>query len=209
MISVILPFTRIEGAARCLDAVSRNSGNVTYEVVAEEDKERIGCNPMVNRLIERAKFNLICFVHDDSVPQKDFLYIAYKTMGRFRDGYGCVGFNDLIHDEDGPCTHWLIHKKMLKYFPDGVFYSEDYIHTRCDLELKEVCKAAGRYRWESRAKIKHITPFHYPIGLDELNLRCYNTESLKHDRDTYLRRRKEQGANWDIPKKRRKTWGKQ
>jgi hypothetical protein len=196
MITVILPFTRPIGAAKCMDAIYRNSGDVVYELLAEEDKKRIGTNPMVNNLVRKSKFDIICFMHDDSVPRKDFLVNAYNTMGEFADGYGCVGFNDLIHDEDGPSTHWLIHKKMLRYFPDGVFYSEDYIHTRCDLELKEVCKAVGRYQWDENAKVKHVTPFYYALQLDELSKTCYSPEALKHDKKTYLRRRAEQGANW-------------
>ena len=196
MISVILPFTRIEGAARCLDAVSRNSGDVIYEVLAEEDKHRIGCNPMVNRLVDKSKFDIVCFVHDDSVPQKDFLFKAHRTMLEFPGQYGCVGFNDMIHDVDAPCTHWMIHKKMLRYFPDGVFYSEDYIHTRVDLELKEVCKAVGRYKWDKYARIKHLSPFYYKIGLDDLHKDRYSPDSLRHDRDTYKKRRAAQKANW-------------
>ena len=202
MISVILPFTRVEGAARCMDAISKNAGRVAYEVLAEEDNARIGTNPMVNRLVDKSRFDIICFVHDDSVPQKDFLFNALQTMKKFADGYGCVGFNDFVHGEDGPCTHWMIHKKMLKYFPDGVFYSEDYIHTKVDLELKEVCKAVGKYKWDKDAKIKHITPFHFAIHLDEISKKCYSPETLKHDNETYKRRRKEQKANWAGSKKK-------
>lgn len=199
MISIILPFTREEGAARCVHAISKNSGDVVYEVIAEEDENRIGCNPMVNRLVDKSNFDIVCFVHDDSIPQKDFLFNALQTMTEFVDGYGCVGFNDLVHNQDGPCTHWMIHKRMLKYFSDGVFYSEDYIHTKVDLELKEVCKAVGRYRWNKDAKIKHITPFHFAIGLDELSKACYSPETLKHDNETYKRRRTEQKATWADP----------
>jgi hypothetical protein len=199
MISVILPFTRVEGAAKCMDAISRNSSNVIYEVVAEQDEDGIGCNPMVNKLVSKSRFDIVCFVHDDSVPQKDFLFNALQTMTEFPDGYGCVGFNDLVHGEDGPCTHWMIHKKMIKYFPDKVFYSEDYIHTKVDLELKEVCRAVGRYKWNKNAKIKHVTPFHFAVELDELSRACYSLEAVRHDNATYKRRRKEQGANWADP----------
>jgi len=206
VISIILPFTRIEGAARCLDAVSKNAGDVIYEVVAEEDKDGIGCPAMVNRLVDKSKFDIVCFVHDDSVPQKGFLFNAFQTMGGFRDGYGCVGFNDLVHDESGPCTHWMIHKKMIKYFPDKVFQSEDYIHTRSDLELKEVCRAVGRYKWDKTAKIKHMTPFYYPISMDATYNRCYSADAVRHDRAMFKKRREEQNANWEIPNKKRRLF---
>jgi len=200
MVSIILPFVRVEGAARCMDAISRNSGDVVYEVLAEEDKHHIGCNPMVNRLVDKSKFDIVCFVHDDSIPQKNFLENAYRSMRAFPGGYGCVGFNDMVHDIDAPCTHWMIHKKMLKYFPDGVFYSEDYIHTRVDLELKEVCKSVGRYKWDKYARIKHMTPFYYKIDLDASYKRCYSAESIRKDRATFIKRREAQNAKWADPK---------
>jgi len=204
MISIILPWVREDGYSRCVSAVfdSVETGT-TFEIVAEKDVDLIGCNPMVNRLVEKAKYDIICFLHDDSEPQRRFLENAIEVMEDFPDGWGCVGFNDLIHNSDGPCTHWMIHKKMLRYFPDGVFYSEDYVHTRVDLELKQVCKAAERYRWAEKAKIRHLNPIHNrDVKRDEVALRCYSRENLRHDAEVYERRRREQGRKWEVAKTR-------
>lgn len=198
MVSIILPWVRQNGFKRCLTAVVKHHGKIPVEIVQEEDVERIGCNPMVNYLVGLSKYEIVCFLHDDSEPQPGFLENAVAHMRNFKDGWGCVGFNDMVHDKTGPCTHWMIHKKMLKYFPDGVFYSEDYVHTRVDLELKEVSKAAGRYKWAENAKIKHLNPINYKnIKRDATALRCYDHEALAQDRKTYIRRRVEQGSVWD------------
>jgi len=119
-------------------------------------------------------------------------------MAKFDGGWGTVGFNDLIHWEDGPCTHWMIHKNMLKYFPDGVFYSEQYIHTRVDFELKQVSIAAGRYRWAESAKIKHLNPIYdRETQRDDVSKKCYDHYALAHDMKVYSRRRQEHGNVWE------------
>jgi hypothetical protein len=202
MVSIIIPWVRKAGFNRCVSAIFDAVKNgTTFEIVSEQDVGGIGCNPMVNKLIERAKYPIVCFLHDDSSPLPGFLESALKAMKEFPGGVGCVGFNDLVHGSDGPCTHWMIHKGMLEHFPDGVFYSEDYIHTRVDLELKEVCKAVGRYKWVEDAKIKHLNPIYCKkISRDSVALRCYDRKALKHDKETYIRRRKEQGEVWGEPK---------
>jgi hypothetical protein len=199
MVSIIIPWVRKAGYHRCLSAIfDAVEIGTAFEIVSEEDVDRIGCNPMVNKLIEKARYPIVCFLHDDSEPQQGFLENALSVMRNFKDGVGCVGFNDLIHKEDGPCTHWMIHKDMLEHFPDGVFYSEEYIHTRVDLELKEVSKAAGRYKWAKDAKIKHLNPIYdRKTKRDKVSKHCYDHASLAHDMKTYSRRREEQGGVWD------------
>jgi hypothetical protein len=170
----------------------RNCGKIPFEVVAEEDVSRIGTNPMVNKLVKKSKYDLVCFLHDDSVPQGGFLDEAVRVMNTFPAGWGIVGFNDGIQDEDGPCTHWLAHKKMLKFFPDVVFYSEDYIHTRVDVELKEVAKAINRYKWAENARVDHLSPIHVKgIRRDRTLNRCYDKRAIKRDEETYQRRKRE------------------
>jgi hypothetical protein len=189
MISIILPYIRDEGKQRCVDAIFEHPIKVGYEILSEKDVHRIGCNPMVNRLVRRSLFDVVCFLHDDSVPLRGFLDEAYRLMCKFDGGWGCVGFNDLFHDKDGPPTHWMIHKRMLRYFPDGVFYSEDYIHTRVDQELKDVCEDAGRYVWAKDAKIRHMNPIYVPGGRDRTHKRCYSDDSVKHDTLVYEKRK--------------------
>lgn len=196
-VSIILPYTRFDGFHACVAALYSNHGNIKFELVSEYDHKRWGCNPMVNLLVDRSKHEIVCFLHDDSIPQPGFLDEAVKVMKTFDGGWGTVGFNDMIHDEDGPCTHWMIHKNMLQYFPDGVFYSEQYFHTRVDRELKEVSKAAGRYKWAENAKILHLNPIYTQRNKRDMTSRlCYSKKNIRHDKEVYERRRRENGNVW-------------
>jgi len=70
VVSIILPWVRSNGYRRCVSAVLRSVELGTkFEIIAEEDVDRIGCNPMVNKLVEKTKYPIVCFLHDDSVPQ--------------------------------------------------------------------------------------------------------------------------------------------
>lgn len=189
MISIIIPWVRLKGFDRCVNAVFKNVGATPFEIVSECDINRVGCNKMVNTLVRKSRYDIVCFLHDDSVPQLGFLDEALKIMDTFEDSWGCVGFNDMIHNEKGPCTHWMIHKNMLAYFPDGVFYSEDYIHTKVDLELKEVSKANCRYKWAKDAKIKHLNPIHVASEKrDDLHRSCYSKKNIDYDKMIYEQR---------------------
>jgi hypothetical protein len=189
LVSIIIPYTRFDGLNVCLEHVYKNCWGVKFEVVTEYDFNLMGCNPMVNILVERSKYDLVCFLHDDSEPQAGFLDKSVSEMAKFDGGYGCVGFNDLINGENGPCTHWLIHKKMIDHFKDGVFYSEQYVHTKVDMELKETCESAGRYTWAENAIILHRNPIHFKVKRDDLHRSCYNKENIDHDKKVYESRK--------------------
>jgi len=191
VVSIIIPYVRWDGYERCLNAIFKNAGDVEFEVVSEEDVDRIGCPKMVNFLVRKSKYDLVCFMHDDSVPKPGFLEQALKVMQTFDRGWGCVGLNDKVYGPEGPCTHWLIHKKMLQYFPDG-FACEDYRHTRWDRELQDVCTKHGRYKWAEYAVVGHRNPYVCPgAHFDETFLYGYNADNLKHDAEVYEKRRGE------------------
>jgi hypothetical protein len=202
MVSIIIPWVRVDGFNRCIDALFESFYRGTkflysqrFEVVAEKDFDLIGCNPMVNKLVKRSKYPIVCFLHDDSEPQKGFLEAALAEMAKFDGGWGGIGLNDLQHGPDGPPTHWMIHKNMLRYFPDGVFYSEEYIHTRVDRELKDICVENGRWRWAEDAKVVHHSRVNKGRKhFDDLVLRCYGKKNIEHDRMVYERRKGERDA---------------
>ena len=196
MISIILPWVRKDGYNRCVSAVfDAVEKGTAFEIVAEQDVELAGCNPMVNRLVARSKYPVVCFLHDDSEPLKGFLENALAVMKTFDGGWGCVGFNDLVHGEDGPCTHWMIHKKMLRFFPDGVFYSEDYVHSRVDQELKDISAENNRYKWAENAKIIHHSRVNKGAKhMDFLSFRCYGKVNTEHDRKIYEKRKAERNS---------------
>ena len=114
MISVLLPVVRPEKAQRCIEAIRKNSDGVVHEIVREEDAERIGCPKMVKKLADRAFFDWVLFLGDDTIPQEGFMAEAIKHIDDLPDGWGLIGLNDLHWDGNVVATHWLCHTKMLE-----------------------------------------------------------------------------------------------
>ena len=157
MISIIIPIIRREKADRCIQMIKENAGipESDYEIVTAEDTKRIGCPRMVKKLVKKAKYDYICFIGDDALPQTDFLKNAIKAMMYLPKNKGLVGFNDFTGRN--LATHWLCHKDLL---PDlgGEFFHTGYIHCFCDNELMARCHDMGKYLYAYDAVIKHDHP---------------------------------------------------
>jgi len=191
IVSIVIPWIRKKGVKRALTACKINAGipDEQYEFLCEEDKDRIGCPKMLKRLVSRAAGQMICFVGDDTIPQKNFLKIALERMSRFPQGWGLVGFNDLVHDGWLMATHWLAHKRLLPLL-GGEFFHTGYIHTMCDLELTERCKAMGRYAWAEDAVIKHVNPIiDKAVAMDADYDRVYSKQVREKDIALYNKRK--------------------
>jgi len=155
LVSIIIPVIRPDKAKRCIAAIEANAGipRPKFEIIAEEDTERIGCPKMVAKLVAKAKGDMVCFLGDDTIPQPGFLNEALNAMAAFLDGWGLVGFND-NPDAARSCTHWLAHTKLLPHL-DGEFFHTGYKHCFCDNELKTRAQALGRYIYAYNAILKH------------------------------------------------------
>ena len=80
-VSIILPVIRPKGAARCIQHIKENAGDgVEYEIISSVDEDRIGAPKMVGRLLRKTNHDLVCFLGDDTMPQKDFLKNAIEEM---------------------------------------------------------------------------------------------------------------------------------
>lgn len=148
LISIIIPVIRPDKAARCCNAIIENSGipRSQYEIVTEEDKDRIGAPRMVKKLTDESTGDLVCFLGDDTIPQKDFLKNALEAMATLPDGWGLVGFDDNIRlrGQIKAAAHWLGNKKLLPLL-DGCFFHTGYKHCWCDNELTIRAAELGRY----------------------------------------------------------------
>ena len=91
MISVIVPVVRPEKAQRCIEAIKKHRGGVTHEIVVENDTERIGCPQMVKKLADRAFFDWVMFLGDDTIPQDGFMANAIKHIFDLPDEWGMIG----------------------------------------------------------------------------------------------------------------------
>jgi len=191
MISIIIPVIREEKAKQCIASIHQNAGipNDQYEIITAVDKDRIGCPKMVKNLVEKAQYDLVCFVGDDTTMEADCLKNALKHMTMFanKPGFGLVAFNDHLEKRQPTATHWLAHKNLLPYL-DGEFFCTQYTHCYCDDELADRCRAMDRYIWATDCGITH----HHPINGSESDPdydRVYQSDVVRKDHLLYLDRK--------------------
>ena len=197
-VSIIIPVVRRERAFDCIDAINENAGipKSHYEIVTDYDTDGVGCPEMVKRLTERTKHDLVMFLGDDTVPQKNFLKYALETMSELPDGWGVVGLNtqDIRLDFGNELAHWMADKRMLNFIPGGNFFSTDYRHCWCDNELKDIAEENDRWKYASYSKIVHNHPVNKSALEDESYYKAYSEENKVHDRKVYFQRKRERMA---------------
>ena len=189
-ISIIIPVIRPEKAKRCIASIYKNGGlpDSQFEIVTEEDHDRIGAPKMVKRLVEKAKHEIIVFLGDDTTLEQDCLKNALETMHSFPDDFGLVGLNDHHHEGTDLATHWMAHKKLLPFL-DGEFFHTGYIHTRCDVELTERCIELGRYIFCPIAGLTHHHPNYGAADSDDDYKNAYAPDTIIHDQKLHRERK--------------------
>lgn len=198
LVTIIIPYVREDGADRCIQAVEQNAGvcDCTYDIMTKHDTDKIGCPKMVKRMTFLAHTPMVCFLGDDTIPQKDFLLNAMLAMRKLPKGWGLVGLND-GSNHDFAC-HWLAHKNLLPSI-GRTFFHTGYSHCYCDKELTDKCQRLGRYIYAEDAKITHANPFIDPkVKRDEHYDRAYNEATVTADRELYLARKKMLEKDWGM-----------
>jgi GT2 family glycosyltransferase len=195
MISIIIPVIRPDKAERCKKAIIENSGIPVdqYEIVTEEDTERIGAPRMVKKMADACRGELVCFLGDDTIPQEGFLKYALEAMATLPDGWGLVGFDDNIRREGTTkaAAHWLADKRLLPLI-GGEFFYTGYFHCWCDNELTVRVSELGRYVFCKEAYVYHDHPIVGAVS-DKDYRRVYSQDWMVHDCILFRKRRR---ANW-------------
>ena len=193
--SIIIPVIRPQNLEKLIALIKENAGvpESEYEILTEEDTERIGAPKMVKKLTERSKYDLVMFLGDDVLPQPNFLVLALEAMDNLPDKWGLVGLDDMHRDPRAAPTHWLAHKKLLEYC--GEFFHTGYIHQYCDNELWLWAMLSGHYIRANEAKVFHDHPGfkdknktfveNLEASDDEDMKRVYNAENNDHDKSLY------------------------
>lgn len=193
MLSIIIPCIRPIGRDRCIESIHKYAGipDYLYEIVTEEDVNRIGSNLMIQRLTYKSQFDNVMFLGDDTEVTENCIPEAIKTMYEFEDKWGMVGLNDQFHDPNKLATHWMCHKKLLDYL-GGEFLHTGYRHCFSDQELIDRCKSINRYKPVYKAIINHINPLvNNSVPFDNDYLRVYEERTFMHDKLLYKKRQKE------------------
>lgn len=154
-----------------------------HEVIWEEDTERIGAPKMVKKLVEKAQYDFIVFLGDDTLLEKDCIDNAFLVA--LKNDLWLVGFND---GHGQKATHWLANKKLLSSLQNQEFFYTGYIHNFCDDELRIRADKIAKYVWCATARIKHNHPAFGTAPMDDSYKTQTDITNWYHDEDLFNRR---------------------
>lgn len=186
-VAFIIPVIRPNNLDKLIDIIVDNAGISTdhFSVNLKSDEDRIGCPKTVKALVDSTESEMVCFIGDDTNPQKDFLKVALDHMTKFVGGWGLVGLGDGT-GRDLPC-HWLASRKLLPHL-DGEFFHTGYKHCFCDNELKVRCDNMGKFVMAHDAQVLHDHPLISGADWDEDYKRVYSEEYSEHDKRLFIKR---------------------
>jgi len=186
-ISICTPVVRPQNMPKLIDRIHETCSGLDYEIVWEEDTERIGCPKMLKRLVDKSNYNLVCFIGDDTMPEGEWLNSALDDMKKLPGGWGVVGLNS---QEAKYASHFLADKRILPYV-GGEFFNTEYKHCWCECELTDIAKELGKFVFCEEAVLTHNHPIFGTAKVDDDYNRVYSKEYKKHDLGTYCRRKRE------------------
>lgn len=184
MISILIPTIRPEKIPNLLAALETGT-KIPYEVIWEQDTDRIGCPKMLKRLVERAKYDWVVFLGDDTLPEENCIAFAYAKA--VRENLWLVAFND--HDTER-ATHWIANKALLDHLENREFFYTGYLHNFCDDELRVRADKLGKYGWCQESRIQHNHPAFTGIP-DPSYEQQRDTKNYERDRDLFWERNPE------------------
>jgi glycosyltransferase involved in cell wall biosynthesis len=215
-VSIIIPtLGRPEKLTRLVKMIKENAGYDNYEVIIKYDKfppDNKGVPKLLKEGVEESRGDLVMYLGNDCIPEKDFLQLAvFRMIKAFPDLDGLVGLNDGYWKAGEMATHWLASKKLLPYL-NGEFFHTGYYHTGCDNELTERCRKIGKYVWAKEAKIIHDHPVRTGFkdkDMDDVYRWAYKFERMEHDKTLLNERSKALGfelrVNFTDPDKIKNT----
>jgi len=186
LVSVCVPtLGRPEKLHRLLEVIKENAGYDNYEIIVKTDEpvpNNIGAPKMLKKCVDESTGDLVLFLGNDTVPEKNFIQEAVWEMARrFPDLDGMVGLNDGFWKKGDVATHWLASRKLLPAL-DGEFFHTGYNHAGCDNELIGRVEKLGKYSWAEKAKLYHDHPVNTGWeNADQMYKDSYSGEKYAHD----------------------------
>lgn len=200
-VSICIPtLGRPEKLNRLLNAIKDNAGYDNYEIIVKADEmppNNVGAPTVLARCIAESTGELVMFLGNDVIPEKNFLREAVWAMIRkFPELDGMVGLNDSYWPKGHVAPHWLASKKLLPYL-GGNFFDTDFFHTGVDNILMARCEKIGKYAFADKAKIFHDHPMvhGWKKEMDALYEQAYVGPRKEHDDKLYHEKMKEFGLD--------------
>ena len=188
-VSIVIPTIRPEKSDKLAKLIYDNAGYDNYEIIIEKDDPANpqGAPKVLKRGVDRSSGELVMFLGDDCVPQKNFLLHAVNEMRRrFPDMDGLIALDDMVNKRP-ICSHWLASKKLLPALGGDFFYT-GYDHWFCDDELMARTKKMGKFYWSQIAKVRHDHPLVTGEPLDEHYRRVTSSEAVEKGRKLFVSR---------------------
>ena len=184
-VSFIIPTLRPDGLKRLRDCIDEHAGIPKDEYEILTDSKPGGPNQAINRMVKKAKADLLCILADDCIPKAGFLTNAMKQMEALPEGWGVVAFNDGTGRE--LACHFLAHKKCVKLL-GGELLHGGYQHCYADNEITHRMKEAGQFMYCLNAVVEHDNPLLTGGPLDHIHDKANSAKLLNADRDLYFHR---------------------
>jgi len=108
-VSVIIPTINRNSLSIVLEALNKQTRKPD-EIIVMEDIHHLGTSVMRNEGIEKSKGDLVAFLDDDNVPEKDWLEIFVKEIDR----YNAHGVSSNYSEDDA----FLDEIRVRRKFPD-------------------------------------------------------------------------------------------
>lgn len=182
MLSIIIPVVRPQNIPQLTEAISKSISS-PYELLLEEDTERIGAPKMVKKLTDKTTGDWICFLGDDTLPEQNSLDIALSYAQE--NDLWLVGLND---QHSTRATHWIASRGLLDYLEHRELFYTGYIHNFCDDELQYRAEQLGKYGWCEQAKITHNHPVFGTAPMDNDYKKVTDADKWDHDKKLFMSR---------------------
>lgn len=154
-IELVCPVDADPGTAWAIAELCEAAG-VPYRIPYSDELR--GCMRAWNIGLAYATGGVVMFAADDMWPFPGWLTEASRVLRDELGGHGLVGFNDLYQDGRKLATFWIADRKWIVEQQGGVLVFECYRYVYTDAETTERALRAGRYRWASRAVLRHDHP---------------------------------------------------
>jgi glycosyltransferase involved in cell wall biosynthesis len=125
-VSVIIPTINRESLSRVLEALNKQAREPD-EVIFMEDRDHLGVSIMRNEGIEKSRGDLIAFLDDVNVPEKDWL----ETFINEIDRYQADGVSSNYIEEDPFLNEVRVRRKFPEVpvvNPDGFFWNRRQLY---------------------------------------------------------------------------------